>query len=81
MNTHTLKVWPEYFESLTNGTKNFEVRKYDRDFKIGDFLILQEYIPEGRGNNSTPGNTGKEIKKTIDYILHGVNLGFLMGTV
>lgn len=28
------------------GVKRFEVRKNDRDFKVGDILVLQEYDPE-----------------------------------
>jgi len=40
-----LKTWPEYYQDLNRG-KNFEVRKDDRDFKIGDFLVLKEWVPE-----------------------------------
>lgn len=43
---HELKTWPYYFEEVWNGTKTFEVRKNDRDFRVGDTLILQEYDHE-----------------------------------
>lgn len=40
---HELKVWPEFFKQTLNGTKPFEYRKNDRNFKKGDFLWLREY--------------------------------------
>lgn len=40
---HTLKTESVYFESLVNGTKKFELRKNDRDYKVGDWLHLIEY--------------------------------------
>ena len=39
MTTHQLKTWPEYFASIIDGTKMFEVRKADRSFKVGDTLL------------------------------------------
>jgi hypothetical protein len=40
-----LKTWPVYFHALWSSEKTFEVRKDDRDYKVGDRLILQEYDP------------------------------------
>lgn len=40
---HKLKVWLEYFSALQCGAKTFELRKNDRNFKVGDTLVLQEY--------------------------------------
>jgi hypothetical protein len=37
---HELKVWPDYHYRILTGQKNFEVRKNDRDFQIGDTLVL-----------------------------------------
>ena len=68
-NTHELKTWPEYFNELLSGNKTFEVRKNDRDFKIGDILLLNEYDPE---NNKY---TGRQTGFTISYILNGGNFG------
>jgi len=42
---HILKTWPESYQSIKKGFKTFEVRKNDRDFKLNDVLILQEYDP------------------------------------
>jgi len=65
MKTHELKILPEFFEAVDKGTKRFELRYNDRDFKQWDFLILKEWNPE-EGKY-----TGREIKKRINYILAG----------
>jgi hypothetical protein len=62
---HHLKTWPVYFQPIWDGRKPFELRKNDRDYKIGDTLILEEYHPEGQFY------TGRIIKATVPYILEG----------
>lgn len=71
MKVHELKVWPEYFEELLKGNKTFEIRKNDRDYKIGDIILLQEYDP----NKSYVCHicdchkyTGRELKYKVTYI-------------
>jgi len=43
--THELKCWPVYFEAIREGTKTFEIRKDDRNYRHGDTLILREWNP------------------------------------
>ena len=43
---HELKTWPECFWDIVNRRKTFEVRKNDRNFRIGDRLELLEFDPE-----------------------------------
>ena len=43
---HDLKCHPDYFEALRDGTKTFECRYNDRDFEVGDELLLREYDPK-----------------------------------
>ena len=57
------KIWPEYFEKINSGDKSFELRLADWPCNIGDTLVLQEWNPE------TKKFTGREIKKTVSYIL------------
>lgn len=64
--THALKTWPEFYESIESGEKNFELRKFDRPFTVGDTLILQEWDP-GKAIY-----TGKERSVEIGYILSDV---------
>lgn len=59
---HELKILPEFFEAVTSGRKQFEIRKNDRDFKIGDILHLREW----NGENYT----GDSYKAEITYITH-----------
>ena len=40
---HNLKISPKYFYDVCYGGKRFELRKDDRDYKVGDTLILEEY--------------------------------------
>jgi hypothetical protein len=42
---HTLKTWPEHFDEVIAGRKTFEIRIHDRDYRIGDVLVLREWAP------------------------------------
>lgn len=44
--THDLKILPRYFDAVEDGSKPFEVRRNDRDYQVGDILLLRE------GNNA-----------------------------
>lgn len=67
---HELKILPEYFLAVVEGRKKFEIRKYDRDYQIGDTLILKEWDRE---------YTGSAVVCEITYILHGGNYGLEKG--
>lgn len=43
MQIHKLKIKPEYFNDVISGKKKFEVRYNDRDFKVGDLIVLEEF--------------------------------------
>ncbi|ENZ5568136.1 ASCH/PUA domain-containing protein [Enterococcus hirae] len=58
--THELKILPVYFEAVVNGRKQFEIRKNDRDFQVGDQLILKEWNKDGF--------TGRACQSEITYI-------------
>lgn len=62
---HALKVWPDYFDAIADGSKTFEVRWDDRTFLPDDRLLLREWSPED-------GYTGRWCRRTVTYVL---NLG------
>lgn len=64
MKTHILKSWPVYFNEIWRGKKTFEIRKNDRGFKIGDRVVLKEFL------YGQEVYTGREIIAEIIYITH-----------
>lgn len=62
--THELKILARYFDDIMFGDKRFEIRKNDRDFHVGDKLILKEWSPLGY-------YTGNEITALVNYIHYG----------
>jgi len=71
---HTLKTETEYYQAIEKGLKTFELRKNDRDFKVGDMLTLKEVV------NGV--YTGREIfGKEVKYILSGGKFGLEEGYV
>ncbi len=44
---HVLKADPAPFREVWAGMKKYEVRKFDRDFRVGDELKLVEFSREG----------------------------------
>lgn len=75
MRTHDLKTWPSYFAEVGSRKKTFEVRLNDRDFAVGDELILSEYDPTKFGGTFT----GDQILTIITYVLHGGRFGIQEG--
>lgn len=62
MKTHTLKTWPEEFQAIRAGRKRHESRDNDRDFRVGEFLRLEEFVPHPacQGSGRVWGNGDKE---------------------
>lgn len=67
--THKLKTWSEYFERIVSREKKFELRKNDRDFQVGDILVLQEWY------KNLEKYSGNEIEVRVTYILRGPTFG------
>lgn len=66
---HELKVWPEFFEPLADGRKPFEIRRNDRDFRSGDKLRLQEFVPVDALEDHPDGYyTGREVDRVVTYV-------------
>ncbi len=58
---HELKILPEYFEASISNRKRFELRKNNRNFCVGDVLVLREWNGEEY--------TGRVAEYNVDYIL------------
>jgi len=43
--THHLKSWPQYFGPISEGRRTHELRRNDRGFEVGDFIVLEEFDP------------------------------------
>jgi len=43
MATHRLKTVQPYFDEVKSGRKTAELRRDDRDFKVGDTILLDEW--------------------------------------
>lgn len=65
MSAHELKSWPEPFDAAASGKKCHEYRRYDRDFKVGDSLVLLRYDPKEKKY------TGKRLVLLVTYISYG----------
>ena len=68
MTYHELKTINPFFEDVWNGYKDFEVRKNDRNFQVGDRVKLIEF---GELKHNNP----RYIFKDIKYILKGGQYG------
>lgn len=65
---HYLKTWPQFFDAVSRGDKNFEVRKDDRAFQAGDTLFLERYDPK-----EPPGGPWQQqpIERRVTFVLRG----------
>ncbi|ELT8921902.1 DUF3850 domain-containing protein [Enterococcus faecalis] len=59
---HKLKINQEYFTPVLQGIKNFEIRFNDRNYSVGDTVLLREIESESKSY------TGREIAVEIIYI-------------
>jgi hypothetical protein len=75
---HELKCWPEHFEPLSRGVKTVELRRNDRNYQVGDVLILREWEPMENAY------TGRNVHATITHIVSGgewLNPGYVAMSV
>ncbi|MCK4706135.1 MAG: DUF3850 domain-containing protein [Gammaproteobacteria bacterium] len=76
MEQHELKKDPQVFSDSWAGLKTFEIRLNDRDYRIGDVLILKETASTGEEmkNGAPLEYTGRQLTRRVDYILDGYGL-------
>ena len=71
---HELKIWPQYYCRVADGSKTFEVRENDRGFQPGDLVVLKEWDPEPQNSaadkHAPRGYTDSPaLEFTIGYML------------
>lgn len=73
---HDIRLGATFFDDVLECRKNFELRKNDRGYKVGDILRMMEF-KEGK-------NTGRIVERKVIYMLEdytGLEDGFcIMGT-
>jgi len=73
MNLHKIKIWRGEFSQVETGYKTAEFRKNDRDYRSGDLLLLQEYVP------SEDRFTRDEVLVRVTHINYGPDFGIPNG--
>jgi hypothetical protein len=77
MNTHNLKTDNAVFVLSYAGSKQYEIRLNDRNFNIGDILILEETKYSGkemRAYGKPLVYTGRQLMRKVDHVLDGYGL-------
>lgn len=62
---HKIKTHIRHFRDILHGAKTFEIRKNDRDYKVGDMLLLQEW---------DNGYTNTELLAKVTHVLYDYEL-------
>jgi ASC-1-like (ASCH) protein len=89
MTTHYLKLHDRYFDAVKNGFKRFEIRKNDRDFRVGDLLILTRFYDKQIPDNPMYVYTrdSEKINAKVTYLLKhedfpdGIPEGYVVMTI
>jgi hypothetical protein len=59
MTEHDVKCWPQFFDTIESGQKPFELRKNDRNYQVGDTMLIREWNP------STKKYSGRQTRQLI----------------
>lgn len=68
---HALRSEAEYFDAVQRGDKTFEIRKNDRCFQVGDYLVLVR-VPRGFTNQCVRITYITEFKQQPGYVVLGI---------
>lgn len=79
MTTHQLKVHPKNWQPLKRGQKPFEVRRNDRNFRVGDLCAFSEYDPDfGFTGSGTLGLPITYILYPEDFVPGAIAPGYVV---
>lgn len=68
MTIHTIKIYPQWFDRIANGTKRVEIRRADRDYQIGDQLVMREI----ESTMLCDRYTEREVTVDVTHVLYSV---------
>ncbi|MGI0141286.1 MAG: DUF3850 domain-containing protein [Candidatus Micrarchaeales archaeon] len=68
------KIWPQFFDKVASGEKNFEIRLADFKCKPGDVLVLKEWNPKSKKY------TGRKMQKYVKYVAKTKGMKFWTAT-
>lgn len=71
--THVLKTLPKFFDKVAEGTKTAELRKNDRGFKVGDYVMLIR-----ADGSSKPASFTRRISHIVEGGQYGLAQDFCM---
>lgn len=69
---HCVKILPENFDNVLSKKMSFQIRKDDREYRLGDCMYLQEF---------TDDYTGRSLPVKINHILkesEGLRDGYVL---
>lgn len=66
---HRIKLWSEFAGHIMEGSKTYEVRKDDREYEVGDLLVMVEVDRE------TEAPTGWELRAWVIHKTPGGRFG------
>jgi len=69
--THELKCWPVPYAAVFERTKTHEIRKADRNYQVGDVLVLREWKPSMHVEGDEGDYTGAQVSVIVTYITRG----------
>lgn len=70
---HYLKCWPECYQAMKEDRKKFEYRFNDRQFKVGDLLVLMELDSD---HERYTGRSIRALVKSIWVALPNLPVGY-----
>ncbi|WP_047888555.1 DUF3850 domain-containing protein [Rhodococcus sp. ARP2] len=76
MTIHTLKLDPQWFDRVANGTKRVEIRRADRDYQIGDQLVMREIESTMLCDRYTEREVTVDVTHVL-YIVPGLSEGYV----
>lgn len=62
MTVHRVRSWAHFYDAIAEGDKTHDLRKNDRDYRVGDILELVRF------DNVRGIETGEEQKAVVTYV-------------